>query len=123
MRLITHNMLQCHVKNCNDNNFPLRLEEVEVELVEAEFQPAFLQNILGKLEWQAFVNTAMQLGNTSLPATIPDNAHDNEEFLKAVHAALLETHIQQGKMVCPNCSHVYPIKDGIPNMLLAEHEI
>lgn len=65
MRLITHNMLQCHVKNCNDNNFPLRLEEVEVELVEAEFQPAFLQNILGKLEWEAFVNTAMQVNQKS----------------------------------------------------------
>ena len=61
MRLITHNMLQCHVKNCNDNNFPLRLEEVEVELVEADFQPAFLQNIVGKLEWPALVNTAMQV--------------------------------------------------------------
>ncbi|CAM0135032.1 hypothetical protein VKS41_000392 [Umbelopsis sp. WA50703] len=123
MRLITHNMLQCHVKNCNDNNFPLRLEEVEVELVEADFQADFLRNILGKLEWEAFVNTAVQVGNTSLPATIPDNAADNEEFLKVLHNALLETHIQSGKMVCPNCQHVYPIKDGIPNMLLAEHEI
>jgi multifunctional methyltransferase subunit TRM112 len=61
MRLITHNMLQCHVKNCNDNNFPLRLEEVEVELVEADFQADFLRNILGKLEWEAFVNTAVQV--------------------------------------------------------------
>lgn len=26
-------------------------------------------------------------------------------------------------MVCPNCGHVYPIKDGVPNMLLAEHEL
>jgi hypothetical protein len=30
------------------------------------------------------------LGNTNLPATIPDNAKDNEEFLKVLHTALLE---------------------------------
>ena len=28
-----------------------------------------------------------------------------------------------GKMVCRNCGHVYPITDGIANMLLHEDEI
>ena len=52
-------------------------------------------------------------------------------------------HVQDGNMVCPSCAHIYvvsavscgtvdpllsllcalQIKDGIPNMLLAEHEI
>jgi multifunctional methyltransferase subunit TRM112 len=54
---------------------------------------------------------------------MPENAEENEEFLKVVHGVILETHVQQGDMICPNCSHVYKIKDGIPNMLLAEHEI
>ncbi|KAL1914445.1 uncharacterized protein VTP21DRAFT_8897 [Calcarisporiella thermophila] len=123
MRLITHNMLQCHAKGCNANNFPLRFEDVEVELQEAEFNPEFLANFLGRLEWDALVRTAAELGITTLPASIPEDASENEDFLKAVHSILLETHVMQGKMVCPNCGHIYPIKDGIPNMLLAEHEI
>ncbi|KAI7902202.1 uncharacterized protein BX663DRAFT_512079 [Cokeromyces recurvatus] len=123
MRLITHNMLQCHVKDCNTNNFPLRFENVQLELIEADFNPEFLANMLNKIEWEALVNTAIQLGINTLPAEMPENATENEEFLKLVHNVLLETHVQQGQMVCPNCSHVYKIKDGIPNMLLAEHEI
>ncbi|CAO3590094.1 unnamed protein product [Absidia cylindrospora] len=123
MRLITHNMLQCHVKDCNTNNFPLRFENAEVELIEAEYNPLFLVNMLPKLDWEALCSTAVQLGINNVPAQIPEDAAENEEFLKAVHNLILETHVQQGKMVCNNCQHVYNIKDGIPNMLLAEHEI
>jgi len=56
---------------------------------------------------------------------------------------MLQIHVEEGEMVCPNCQHVYPISSGIPNMvrdrwlvdnrvgvttdgffqLLAEHEI
>ncbi|KAI9303961.1 hypothetical protein BJ944DRAFT_240990, partial [Cunninghamella echinulata] len=60
MRLITHNMLQCHVKGCNNNNFPLRFEDAEVELIEADFNPEFLINILPKIEWNALATTALQ---------------------------------------------------------------
>ncbi|CEJ02632.1 hypothetical protein G6F70_008892 [Rhizopus microsporus] len=123
MRLITHNMLQCHVKNCNTNNFPLRFEDAQVELIEAEFNPDFMANVLNKLDWDALRNTAIQLGIDTLPEKIPENAEENEEFLKVLHSVILETHVQQGQMICPNCNHVYKIKDGIPNMLLAEHEI
>ncbi|KAI8636760.1 hypothetical protein BD408DRAFT_425612 [Parasitella parasitica] len=123
MRLITHNMLQCHVKNCNSNNFPLRFEDVQVELIEADFNVEFLSNIINKIEWDALYNTAVQLGINTIPAQMPENIQDDEALLKIVHNVLLETHIQQGKMVCPNCAHVYKITDGIPNMLLAEHEI
>ena len=54
-------MLQCHVKNCNNNNFPLRFEEVQVELIEADFNPEFLSNMLNKIEWDALYNTAVQV--------------------------------------------------------------
>ena len=84
----------------------------------------------------------------------------DDDLLKALHHVLLEVrkscppgilplvvhcahkiHIDEGQMTCPNCNHVYPISNGIPNMvrrstptchepvsnnvpqLLAEHEI
>lgn len=64
----------------------------------------------------------------------------DDEFLKSLHHVLLEVrslvllppficdlsfymlcytkiHVEEGAMVCPNCSHVYPISNGIPNMV------
>ena len=61
MRLITHNMLQCHVKGCNANNFPLQLQEVVLEQEEAEMNEDFLRNMLGKIEYEALVATCLKV--------------------------------------------------------------
>ncbi|PPR04679.1 hypothetical protein CVT24_011896 [Panaeolus cyanescens] len=121
VRLITHNVLACHAKNCNTNNFPLQFKDVKVEHREAEFNADFLKGFLPKLEWKALVDTAKELGDTSLPDEQPEMLDD--EFLQNLHHVLLEIHVEEGSMTCPNCGHVYPIFNGIPNMLLAEHEI
>lgn len=113
-------------------------------------------------------DTELQLGDTSLPEEEPasltqepaaDDEFMDDDVLKKLHHVLLEVragglwfvgvalnfarqiHVQDGNMVCPSCAHVYPIKDGIPNMvsgptptigcfnaeilrqLLAEHEL
>jgi multifunctional methyltransferase subunit TRM112 len=61
VRLITHNLLACHVKGCTSNNFPLQLKDVQIELREAEFNPDFLKTFIPKLEWTALVDTAKQV--------------------------------------------------------------
>ncbi|KAL1755515.1 hypothetical protein FB107DRAFT_274814 [Schizophyllum commune] len=121
VRLITHNLLACHVKGCTSNNFPLRFSDVQIELRDADFNPDFLRGFLPKIEWQALVDAAKELGDTSLPNEIPEMMDD--EFLQALHHVLLEIHVEEGVMTCPNCRHKYPISNGIPNMLLAENEI
>ncbi|KAI0728323.1 hypothetical protein C8Q72DRAFT_835102 [Fomitopsis betulina] len=121
VRLITHNLLACHAKGCTSNNFPLQFKDVQVELREAEFNPDFLRGFLPRLEWSALVDAARQLGDTSLPLEAPEMMDD--DFLQKLHHVLLEVHIEEGVMICPNCNHIYPISNGIPNMLLAEHEI
>ncbi|KAN0098101.1 Trm112p domain containing protein [Tylopilus felleus] len=121
VRLITHNLLACHAKGCTTNNFPLQLQDVQIELREQELNPGFITNILPRLEWRALVDAATLLGDTSLPLEQPEMTDD--EFLQNLHHVLLEIHIVEGVMICPNCKHSYPISNGIPNMLLAEHEI
>ncbi|KAF9782497.1 Trm112p-domain-containing protein [Thelephora terrestris] len=121
VRLITHNLLACHAKGCTSNNFPLQLKDVQIALREADFNPDFVRGFMPKIEWNALVNAARQLGDSSLPAEQPEMIDD--DLLKALHHVLLEIHIEEGQMTCPNCNHVYPISNGIPNMLLAEHEI
>ncbi|KAG8835019.1 hypothetical protein FRC17_005867 [Serendipita sp. 399] len=141
VRLITHNLLACHVRGCTTNNFPLVFKDVQIELKEAEYNEQFLRNFMPKIEWRALIDTAksviifftvskddilpiiVQLNDQSLPDQPPELENVNEEFLKALHHVLLEIHVEEGAMVCPNCGHVYPISNGIPNMLLQEHEL
>ncbi|WVF67136.1 hypothetical protein IAT40_001881 [Kwoniella sp. CBS 6097] len=121
VRLITHNMLACHVKNCTKDNFPLVFSEVDLVIRPAPENLEFIQRFLPKLDWAALRDTARSLGDTSLPETMPEEM--TEEQLKALHHVLMEMHIEEGNMTCRNCGHVYPISNGIPNMLLAEHEV
>ncbi|ESK97183.1 hypothetical protein Moror_6266 [Moniliophthora roreri MCA 2997] len=121
VRLITHNLLACHAKGCTSNNFPLQFKDVQVEIREADFNPDFVKHFIPKLEWKALVDSAKELGDASLPLEQPEMVDD--ELLKNLHHVLLEIHVEEGTMICPNCSHNYSISNGIPNMLLAEHEI
>lgn len=123
MRLITHNLIQCHVKNCTSNNFPLQFEEVEVESIESEFNADFLVNFLPRIDYDALVRTSLELGITSLPSAPPSKPDEELEFLQALHHVLMEVKIENGQMRCRNCQRVYPIKDGIANMLLHEDEV
>ncbi|ORZ32080.1 hypothetical protein BCR44DRAFT_34699 [Catenaria anguillulae PL171] len=122
VRLLTHNMLQCHVKNCN-NGFPLRFDNPEIEISEQEINTDFLVNMLPRIHWPALRSTATELGLQELPESMPEDAATNQDFLQLLHRILMETAIKSGSMVCPNCEHVYPIRDGIPNMLLNEDEV
>lgn len=38
-----------------------------------------------------------------------------------LHRVLLETCIQEGKLVCGNCGHEYAVKEGVANFLLPGH--
>ncbi|KAI9017071.1 hypothetical protein BC832DRAFT_543587 [Gaertneriomyces semiglobifer] len=121
MRLITHNMLQCHAKGCNSNNYPLELREVELESLEAEFSDDFIRRLLPKLDWGVLVQTAYSLGVAQLPEEVPEE--QDEDFLRVVHDVILGTRVKVATMICKGCGHVYPIKDGVPNMLLQDNEV
>jgi len=58
VRIITHNLLACHVKKCNTNNFPLLFVDAKIEVREAEFNAEFLKGFMPKIEWKALVDTA-----------------------------------------------------------------
>jgi multifunctional methyltransferase subunit TRM112 len=40
---------------------------------------------------------------------------------KDLHRVLLETCIQEGKLVCGCCGHEYAVKEGVANFLLPGH--
>ena len=127
MRLLTHNLLQCHVKGCTTNNYPLMLKNIKFQKVEvqADKATALFARMFAKLDYSAVKSALDQCGidRSALPEEAPADAAENEEFLTTLGELLMGTEIEGGEMVCNGCEHVYPIIDGIPNMLLNENEI
>ena len=128
MKLLTHNMLQCHVKGVR-NGYPLRIEaqqdggRFEVEVREAEFSADFLRHILPRLDWAALLEAAKALGEVAvgLPDAPPTDAmmHD-DAFLQTFHRILLEVTVVEGELVCPESERRFAVKNAVPNMLLHE---
>ena len=52
-----------------------------------------------------------------------DPASAGEELLKEIHHLLFEVHVLEGNLVCPQSGRKFPVRDGIPNMLLNEDEM
>ncbi|KAH9938764.1 uncharacterized protein BXZ73DRAFT_76278 [Epithele typhae] len=135
-----HNLLVRHANGCTSENLPLRFKDVVVELRDTDFNAGFrLRDCLPRLEWPALVDAARKLGDTPLPAEQLEMADDG--FLKKAHHVLIEVrpdppvvlhahahpyvpwapqiHVEEG---ATGCSHVHPFANGVPNMLLAEHD-
>ena len=47
----------------------------------------------------------------------------SEDVLRQIHHLLFDVHVKQGNLKCPKTGRKFPIKDGIPNMILHEDEI
>jgi multifunctional methyltransferase subunit TRM112 len=121
-------MLTCHVKSCK--NGKLSLQECELTSVETEFNSAFMQNIISKLDFTALQTAVNELSldfdaSPFIPSADDEMEQDvpDESALQSLHALVMNTKIYNGRMVCTACGHVYPIVDGIPNMLLQDHEV
>eukprot|EP00258_Populus_trichocarpa_P002409 XP_002302295.2 multifunctional methyltransferase subunit TRM112 homolog A [Populus trichocarpa] len=122
MRLFTHNMLSSNIKGVA-NGFPLRIEVDQVVEKQVDFNPDFLRNMFPKLEWKALVDAARTMGYTELPEEADSSMLESEELLRKLHHALLELHLEEGALVCPETGRKFPVNKGIPNMLLHEDEV
>lgn len=58
-----------------------------------------------------------------LPAELTEQLHTDNDFLQKLHHILLEIDIVEGNLECPETGRLFPITDGIPNMLLNEDEV
>ncbi|MQL78326.1 hypothetical protein Taro_010768 [Colocasia esculenta] len=127
MRLLTHNMLASNVKGVV-KGYPLRLEAEAVAERPVDLNPDFLRHIFSRLDWPALVAAARSLpaDHAGAGAALPDEADpsmlDSDDFLRHFHHALLELHVEEGALVCPETGRRFPINKGIPNMLLNEDE-
>jgi multifunctional methyltransferase subunit TRM112 len=157
MKLLTLNFLTCARKACKPHPtaFPLHPKDAELEIIEIDFNPLFLHNILPRLEWQALKTMCNELGLPGLKDEPPEpeelfvgtlegaepgdakkesegmeigevereveGRKEPSQLARDLHRLLMETCIQEGKLVCGNCGHEYAVKEGIANFLLPSH--
>ena len=123
MKLFTHNLLVCTKRNCGINSFPLKIKSTQVTKVTTELDADFLISLIEseRLNWAGLVSGAHDIG-LAMPAQLPADWKTNEQFLRALWDVVMDCQVMEGAMVCPVCGREYPIKEGIPNMVLSEQE-
>ncbi|PRW33595.1 multifunctional methyltransferase subunit TRM112 At1g22270 [Chlorella sorokiniana] len=114
-------MLQCHIKGVQ-NGYPLKVEAEKVETREMDFEPDFLRHIFPRINWPALREAAAAMGVSDLPESASEELLEDDDFLKKFHHALLEVHLEEGSLVCPETGRKFPVSGGIPNLLLQEDE-
>ncbi len=83
----------------------------------------FLRSILEKLEWKVLCNACKEIGEEPLPEEVSEEMLQDAAFLQQLHHVLVEVVIVEGSLICPESGRVFPIQNGIPNMLLNEDEV
>jgi multifunctional methyltransferase subunit TRM112 len=99
------------------------VKEGGVKQVESEFNAEMMVRLLAKLDWPALRKTALEMGIADLPAAPPPAPGSDPAFLKSLHDLVMDIHVMEGQLVCPNCARAYPVSNGIPNMLLTDEEL
>jgi multifunctional methyltransferase subunit TRM112 len=128
--------------------YPLIVKPKTVILEEAPLDVEMIRRILSRIDYNALKEAYLQISDVcvesnievpSLPEAIPlrlvaqQNIVGNlDEFfdddadiaaLKHLFRALFEIHVIEGFLVCPDTGREFPIRDGIPNMILHEDEL
>lgn len=115
-------MLSSNIKGVA-NGFPLGIQVEKVVEKKVDLNADFLRNIFPKIEWKAFADAARTLGYAELSEDADSSLLDSGEFLAKFHHALLELHLEEGALICPETGRRFPVTKGIPNMLLHEDEV
>ncbi|KAI2494117.1 tRNA methyltransferase-like protein [Fragilaria crotonensis] len=133
MRLLTHNFLQSNVRG-TENGYPLIIEAEVVVLEESPLDTALLLKLLPKLDYSVILGAVAQLSASTtctldlpeLPSTLVldgDELQKDTQLLTNLHTVLMDVHLVDGNLICPDTGRKFPVKEGIPNMILHEDEV
>lgn len=98
----------------------------DLVIEETFYSEKFLLHILGSIDWNGLRATLLQLGDARLPLLPeekPVHIEQDQQLLKQIHSILFDTNVQNGALKCRNCERMYPIQNGVPDMLLESDEI
>jgi multifunctional methyltransferase subunit TRM112 len=131
---ISNNQILPFVLFRTTDGFPLIIEPERLLVEDSVVDTELILRLVPKLEYSAIRQAVQQLAHKceeqgiALPE-LPDHLpHDvlvdkNATFITHLHRVLFDIHVQEGYLVCPSTGRKFPIKDGIPNMILHEDEV
>ncbi|CAM9248281.1 unnamed protein product [Ectocarpus sp. 4 AP-2014] len=124
MRLLTHNVLRSPIKGVVEG-YPLRIEATDVQMVESEVKQEFVKHMATTLDWGALCKAAAEVGmpEGSLPPALTPELLEDSSFLEALHRVLMDMHVVEGTLVCPETGRRFPIAEGVPNLMCTEDEV
>jgi len=124
MKLMTHNILTSAFLKGVTTGYPLLLTATAKEVTDCEYNETFVKRMLPKLDYAALRSAAASVGEAEgLPEQLNDDWQADEPFLKLMHRLLVGVEITEGELKCPESGRVFPIRNGIPNMLANEDEV
>ena len=126
MKAITHNLLICNIKKCEESkkNFPFIIIPNKVENKPSKFDIDLTKKLFEQLDKEALNEFCKDLNMVKYDFTkIDDSIQKETEFLEYVHKVIDETLIIEGNLKCPNCQREFPIINGIADMVLRDDEM
>ncbi len=115
MKILTHNSLKCPAKDVAEG-YPLLLEIVDMEIIETECNLEFIKNLLPSLDWKGVGIAAKAIGLQDMPSHYDEALLKDESFLTAMHNLLLDVHVIEGFVVCPESGRRFPVTNGLLDM-------
>jgi multifunctional methyltransferase subunit TRM112 len=118
--------------------YPLKIEATNVVLEESPMDVGLVKRmVLDKVNYESLVGAVAEIRETGLvpPEQLPDipsqrpdertleEGDGNNAVLEALHLVLFNLHVIEGALICPDTGRKFPIKDGIPNMILHADEL
>ena len=126
MKAITHNLLVCNIKKCEESkkNFPFIIIANKVENKVSNFDINLTKKLFESLDKEALNEFCKDLNIFKYDFTkLDDNIKKENEFCEYVHKVIDETLIIEGNLKCPNCQREFPIINGIVDMVLRDDEM
>ena len=126
MKAITHNILMCNIKKCEESkkNFPFIIIANKIENKVSKFDINLTKKIYESLDKEALNEFCKDLNIVKYDFTkVDDKVKNQNEFWEYVHKVIDETLVVEGNLKCPNCQREFPIINGIVDMVLRDDEM
>lgn len=67
--------------------------------------------------WLVPADTQIGIPEGSLPPALTPELLEDSSFLLALHRVLMDMHVVEGTLICPETGRKFPIAEGMPDLM------
>ena len=120
MNLLTHNLIKCNMKKCI-NGYPLRIGANKIDKRQDEIDDEFVKRTLKKVDLNALIIGSQDMkiiDDNSALKNLKEEDIEKKDVLNDLKTILFKSLLIEGILKCPDCGTEYPVKNGIPDMVV-----